>query len=67
LLLAAILGKFVPNDLLKISRFRRIDGENGGETQLADYLVNGSVSVECSGPVGKQHGELSFVIVMVPF
>ena len=60
MLLAAILGKFVPDDLLKISRLRIIDGKDGREAELADDFVDRGIVKVGSGAVGKQHKKCSF-------
>ena len=38
-LLPGVLGKILPDTLLKIGRLHIVDGENGGKAQLADDLV----------------------------
>ena len=57
---AGIVGELRPDGLLKISGLHGVDGENGGETQLADDLMGRGVAVLCAGTTGKQHVSCSF-------
>ena len=57
---AGIVGKLRPDGLLEIGRLHGVDGENGGETQLANDLMGRGVAVLRAGTTGKQHVACSF-------
>ena len=59
-LLPGVLGKILPDMLLKIGRLHIVDGENGGKAQLADDLVGQRFFIVGAGTVGKQHKNSSF-------
>ena len=59
-LLPGVLGKILPDTLLKIGRLHIVDGENGGKAQLADDLVGQRFFIVGAGTGGKQHKNSSF-------
>ena len=61
---AGVLGKVLPDSLLKIGRLRIVDGENRGEAKLADDLMGQRLFIVCAGTVGKQHNQHSFCSVI---
>ena len=61
---ACVLREVLPDGILEISGLHAVDGENGGEPQLADDLMDGGITVVAAGTIGKQHVTVSFVVKM---
>ena len=55
-----VLREFLPDGLLKIGGLHVVDGEDGGEPQLADDLMGRGFFIMGPGMTGEQHETCSF-------
>ena len=63
LLLLGVLGEDGPDTVLKLRRVGAVDGEDGGEAELADDLMDRRLGVMGTGKLGQQHGNGPFLMV----